>query len=58
MEDRDMLDEFDTSYELGIEDERRRILNEINRLEMQAHATRTPIYQDTLFAKIREILQD
>jgi len=55
---RDILEEFDNTYDLGVEDERRRILNEINRLEMQAHATRTPIYQDTLFAKIREILQD
>ncbi len=38
--------------------ERQRILNEINRLEQQSHATKTPIYQDTLFAKIREILVD
>jgi hypothetical protein len=55
---RDILEEFDNTYDLGVEDERRRILNEINRLEMQAHATRTPIYQETLFAKIREILGD
>ena len=36
--------------------ERDRILGAINKLEEQSEATRTPIYQETLFAKIREII--
>ena len=37
--------------------ERQRILLEINKLEEQSHATKTPIYQDTLFKRVREIVQ-
>jgi hypothetical protein len=36
--------------------ERDRILQAINKLEEQSEATRTPMYQETLFAKIREII--
>jgi hypothetical protein len=36
--------------------ERDRILQGIQKLEDQSNATRTPLYQDTLFAKIREIV--
>jgi hypothetical protein len=36
--------------------ERDRILQAINKLEEQSEATRTPLYQETLFAKIREIV--
>jgi hypothetical protein len=39
-----------------IKDERERILKEINFIEEQSHATRTPLYQETLFTKIREIV--
>jgi hypothetical protein len=40
------------------EKDRQRILDQINQFETQAHATRTPIYQDTLFKKVREIVVD
>jgi len=36
--------------------ERDRILQAINKLEEQSEATRTPLYQETLFTKIREIV--
>ena len=36
--------------------ERERILQGIQKLEDQSEATRTPLYQETLFAKIREIV--
>jgi hypothetical protein len=36
--------------------ERDRILQAINKLEEQSEATRTPMYQETLFVKIREIV--
>lgn len=39
-----------------IEDERARILQGIQELENQSHATRTPLYQETVFAKVREIV--
>ncbi len=38
--------------------ERERILTAIDELEQQSHATKTPIYQDTLFKKVREIVAD
>ena len=36
--------------------ERIRILREIDNLEKQSHDTRTPLYQETMFKKIREIV--
>jgi hypothetical protein len=36
--------------------ERQRILKGIKKLEDQSHATKTPLYQETMFAKIREIV--
>jgi len=36
--------------------ERERILQGIQKLEDQSHATRTPLYQDTMFSKIRKIV--
>ena len=36
--------------------ERERILQGIQKLEEQSESTRTPLYQETLFAKIREIV--
>jgi hypothetical protein len=41
---------------LGARIERERILQGIQKLEDQSHATRTPLYQDTMFAKIRSII--
>jgi hypothetical protein len=32
------------------------ILNKINTLEQQSFKTRTPIYQETLFARVKEIV--
>jgi|LakMenE01Jun11ns_1017448.scaffolds.fasta_scaffold8216873_1 hypothetical protein len=37
-------------------DERQRILNEINSLEEQSHRTRTPLYQETIFSHLKDIL--
>lgn len=39
-------------------DERQRILSAIDKLEKQSHQTRTPIYQDTMFEKVRQIVQN
>jgi hypothetical protein len=39
-----------------IQNERDRILQGIQELEDQSHATRTPLYQETIFAKIRDIV--
>lgn len=36
--------------------ERERILMAIDELEEQSRATRTPIYQDTMFSKIKELI--
>lgn len=37
--------------------ERQRILLAIEELEKQSHQTRTPIYQETMFEKVRQIVQ-
>lgn len=37
--------------------ERQRILDAIDNLEKQSHQTRTPIYQETMFEKVRQIVQ-
>ena len=42
----------------GIMQERERILLAIDSLEEQSHATKTPIYQETLFKRVREIVLD
>lgn len=36
--------------------EQQRILNEINKLEEFSHKTRTPIFQETLFDRVRDIV--
>lgn len=36
--------------------ERERILNEINKLEELSHSTRTPLFQDTIFERLRQVL--
>jgi hypothetical protein len=53
---RNLLEEFDNTYDLGIQDERNRILYELDRLEAQSHATRTPIYQNKVFDILRSII--
>jgi hypothetical protein len=47
---------FNLGYQAGTMDERERVLEAIQKLEDQSHATRTPLYQETMFTKIREIL--
>jgi hypothetical protein len=53
----DDFDDYNLGYQAGTLDERDRILRDIQKLEDQSHATRTPLYQDTMFTKIREIVR-
>jgi hypothetical protein len=53
----DDFDDYNLGYQSGTLDERERILQGIQKLEDQSHATKTPLYQDTMFAKIREIVR-
>jgi hypothetical protein len=53
----DDFDDYNLGYQAGAMAERERILEGIQKLEDQSHATKTPLYQDTLFAKIREIVR-
>ena len=52
----DDLGDFNLGYQAGTLDERDRILQGIQKLEDQSEATRTPLYQETMFTKIREII--
>jgi hypothetical protein len=52
----DDYDDYNLGYQAGTLDERERILQGIQKLEDQSHATRTPLYQDTMFTKIRKIV--
>jgi hypothetical protein len=52
----DDFDDYNLGYQAGTLDERERILRGIQKLEDQSHATRTPLYQDTMFSKIRKII--
>jgi hypothetical protein len=52
----DDFDDYNLGYQAGTLDERDRILQGIQKLEDQSHATKTPLYQDTMFTKIREIV--
>lgn len=54
--DDDDLADFNLGYQSGVLAERERILQGIQKLEDQSRATRTPLYQETLFNKIREIV--
>lgn len=40
----------------GVESERRRILQAIEQLEQVSHQTRTPLFQDTIFEKLKQAL--
>jgi hypothetical protein len=44
------------AYQQGVEAERQRITNEVLQLEERSHKTRTPIYQDTFFDKMKQVL--
>ena len=52
----DDFDDYNLGYQAGTMAERDRILEGIQKLEDQSHATRTPLYQDTMFIKIRKII--
>lgn len=47
-------DIFKLGVDLGIQNEKRRVLEIISQLEAQSHKTRTPLYQETLFDSLRE----
>jgi hypothetical protein len=53
----DDFDDYNLGYQAGTMDERERILRDIQKLEDQSNATRTPLYQETMFAKIRKIVE-
>ena len=44
------------SYYEGILDERQRILESVKAIEHQSHATRTPLFQDTLFELVKDAI--
>lgn len=46
------------SYYEGTMDERQRILDGILDIETKSHATRTPLFQDTLLELIRKMIED
>jgi hypothetical protein len=52
----DDYDDYNLGYQAGTLDEREKILQGIQKLEDQSHATRTPLYQDIMFTKIRGII--
>lgn len=43
-------------FNSGVEYERDRILKEIDKLEEMSKKTRTPLFQETIFKKVREIV--
>jgi hypothetical protein len=53
----DDFHDYNLGYQAGTLDERERVLRGIQKLEDQSKATRTPLYQETMFTKIREILK-
>ena len=52
-EDQRAVNDF---IEFKIHETRRNIMKEIEVLEAQSHKTRTPLYQETIFKKLREIV--
>lgn len=42
--------------EQAVQRERERILDEINKLEQLSEKTRTPLFQDTIFERLRQVL--
>lgn len=52
-EDQRAVNDF---IEFKIHETRRNIMKEIEDLEAQSHKTRTPLYQETIFKKLREIV--
>ena len=52
-EDQKAINDF---IEYRVKETRVEILKAIESIEQQSHRTRTPIYQDTLFEKVKEIV--
>lgn len=52
-EDQKAINDF---LEYKIQETRMDILKAVDELEAQSHRTRTPLYQETVFTKIREII--
>lgn len=46
------------SYYEGTMDERQRVLDGIDEIEAKSHATRTPLFQETLLELIRNMIED
>lgn len=46
------------TYNDGIAEERKRILDGILAIEAQSHRTKTPIYQDTFFELAKDLIED
>jgi hypothetical protein len=44
--------------EATLEKQKSQILDKIKKLEDQSHATRTPLYQELLFSKVKNIVED
>lgn len=60
MSEESSTESFEEGFKAGIRSGRRlaeiRILEEVKKIEAQSHSTRTPIYQETFFKKIKEII--
>lgn len=56
--DRDYHYSLTTAVAEAIQKERERILKAVDEMEEVSHATRTPLYQETLLEKIREVVND
>ena len=52
-EDQKAINDF---LEYKIQETRMEILKAVDELEAQSHKTRTPLYQETVFTKIREMI--
>ncbi len=46
------------SYNEGTLEERQRILDGIRKIEKQSHDTRTPLFQDTLFQLVKDVVEN
>lgn len=46
------------NYTDGVYAERHRIRKALEELELQSHKTRTPIFQDTIFEYLKELLYE
>lgn len=54
-EDQKAINDF---IEYKIQETKANILNAVEAIEEQSHKTRTPIYQETLFDKVKQIITE